>query len=113
MNDKYKIYLVVFTTKDMFYDVSGIEVIDLDMGAVDSRIGKVLNVFKRVNKLKKLKRELNIDISYSFGMSANLVNVLSKTCDVTWAGMRAYGDLDNKSKSKLKFIILTSIKKYS
>lgn len=101
LKDRYKIYLVVFTTKDMFYDVSGIEVIDLNMGAVDSRIGKVLNVFKRVNKLKKLKMELNIDISYSFGMSANLVNVLSKTCDVTWAGMRAYGDLDNKSKSKL------------
>ncbi len=40
-------------------------------------------------------------MSYSFGPTANLVNVLSKQKDFTWAGIRGYGALSNKVAMKL------------
>lgn len=92
----YDVHLVVFNTEGMIYDVSGVHVIDLQLGAVPSKAGKLLNVFKRVNRVRRLKKELDIQISYSFGQTANLVNVLSKVQDVTWAGIRGYGALEDK-----------------
>jgi glycosyltransferase involved in cell wall biosynthesis len=91
LQDRYDIYLAVFTKKDIFYDVSGINVIDLNLGTVDSKLGKIINIIKRIKALKHLKRKLKINISYSFGTSANIVNVLSKAQDTTWAGIRGYG----------------------
>ena len=94
----YDVHLVVFNTEGMIYDVSGVHLIDLQLGAVPGKFGKLLNVLKRVKRVKQLKKELNIQISYSFGQTANLVNVLSKQKDVTWAGIRGYGALDNKKE---------------
>ena len=94
LNDTYEVHLVIFSSEDMIYDVSGIHLIDLQLGAVPGKIGKLKNIIKRIQHLKKLKRELDIQISYSFGTTANLANVLSKTKDVTWAGIRGYGALE-------------------
>ena len=94
----YDVHLVVFNTEGMIYDVSGVHLIDLQLGAVPGKFGKLLNVLKRVKRVRQLKKELAIQISYSFGQTANLVNVLSKQRDVTWAGIRGYGALDNKKE---------------
>lgn len=94
LNEVCEVHLVIFSSEDMIYDVSGIHVIDLQLGAVPGKIGKIKNVIKRIQRLKKLKKELKIQISYSFGTTANLANVLSKTNDVTWAGIRGYGALE-------------------
>lgn len=94
----YDVHLVVFNTEGMIYDVSGVHLIDLQLGAVPGKAGKLLNVFKRVKRVRQLKKELDIQISYSFGQTANLVNVLSKQRDVTWAGIRGYGALDDKKE---------------
>lgn len=96
LKDLYDVYLVVFTTKDIFYDVSGLNLIDLDLGAVEGKAGKAINLYKRVKSLKSLKKELGIDISYSFGTTANLANVLSKHKDITWAGIRGYNGLSDR-----------------
>lgn len=94
----YEVHLVVFNTEGMIYDVSGVHLIDLQLGAVPGKLGKVLNVFKRVRRVRQLKKELDIQISYSFGQTANLVNVLSKVKDTTWAGIRGYGALEDKKE---------------
>lgn len=94
----YDVHLVVFNTEGMIYDVSGVHLIDLQLGAVPGKFGKLLNVLKRVKRVRQLKKELDIQISYSFGQTANLVNVLSKQRDVTWAGIRGYGALDDKKE---------------
>lgn len=94
LSQNYEVHIVIFSSEDMFYDVSGLHVIDLKLGVVPGKLAKLQNVFKRVNRLKKLKKELGIQISYSFGTTANLVNVLSKGKDITWAGIRGYGALE-------------------
>lgn len=94
----YDVHLVVFNTAGMIYDVSGVHLIDLQLGAVPGKAGKLLNVFKRVKRVRRLKKELDIQISYSFGQTANIVNVLTKVKDVTWAGIRGYGALEDKKE---------------
>jgi Glycosyltransferase len=101
LKKEYAVHLVVFNTTGMIYDVSGVDMTDLKLGAVDGRIGKAVNVLRRVRRVKQLKKQFDIQLSYSFGPTANLVNVLSKQKDFTWAGIRGYGALSNKTAMKL------------
>ncbi len=101
LKEEYAVHLVVFNTAGMIYDVSGVEMTDLNLGAVDGRFGKVRNVFRRVRRVRALKKRLDIQLSYSFGPTANLVNVISKHKDVTWIGVRGYGALNSKASMRL------------
>ncbi len=101
LKDVCEVHLVVFNTAGMIYDVSGVHLIDLELGAVSGRAGKALNVVRRVRRVRKLKKELGIALSYSFGPTANLVNVLSRHTEITWAGIRGYGALSSRASMKL------------
>lgn len=101
LKDTHEVYLVIFSDKDKIYDVTGVKLMNLDLEAVEGKIGKVFNLGKRVRRLKKLKRELAIDISYSFGVTANIANVLSKCNEEVWTGIRGYGVLQETGKMKL------------
>ena len=101
MQDYYNVYILIFSSKDINYDVSGLNVVDIDVPAKKGIINKVINVFKRVKKVKKLKKELGIDISYSFGGSANYVNVLSKGKEKVLTGLRCQTDMENEKQVRL------------
>ncbi len=101
LKDVCNVRIAVFTSKDMFYDVTGIEVSDLNLPSRPGILGKILNVLLRRKKAKRLKREKNIHITYSFGPSANLVNALSKGKDEVWIGIRGYGALEDKHAMNL------------
>ena len=101
LNDKHHVTLVVFSTKNILYDVSGVELIDLNLGSRPGTIGKVINVFKRISAVKKIKKQKSIEITYSFGPTANLVNVLSRVKDKIWVGIRGYGALADTKSMKL------------
>jgi glycosyltransferase involved in cell wall biosynthesis len=101
MQDYYNVYILIFSSKDINYDVSGLEVIDIDVPAQKGVVNKIINVFKRVIKVKKLKKELGIDIAYSFGGSANYVNVLSKGKEKVLTGLRCQTDMENEKQVRL------------
>lgn len=92
--------MVIFSKKDMIYDVSGIELIDLDLYAAPTKVGKVINLIKRIRAIKKIKRDYHIDITYSFGPSATLPNIYARTGDKIWTGIRAYGAVEDKKVMK-------------
>lgn len=94
LNQEHEVYLVIFSSEDMLYDVSGVNLIDLQLGTVPGKLGKLCNIIKRICRVRGLKKELHIQVSYSFGTTANLVNVLSKYKDTVWAGIRGYGALE-------------------
>lgn len=96
LNEIYEVHLVVFNTEGMIYDVTGVHVINLNLGAVPGTVGKIKNLFARIKKLKQLKKQYQIQVSYSFGQTANIANVLSKVQDKTMAGIRGYGAVDGK-----------------
>lgn len=97
LKTSYEVHLVVFHTQGMIYDVSGVHLIDLELGALPGKAAKLLQVLRRVRRVRQLKKELDIQISYSFGQTANIVNVLAKAKDAAWAGIRGYGALENKA----------------
>lgn len=89
------VYIVVFDSKDIAYDIKGLHVTDLHLGVREGKIGKIWNVMKRSLAVRKLKKEWGVDIAYSFGPSANMVNVFSKTKGEVWTGIRSYMDMGN------------------
>ncbi len=101
MQEFYNVYILIFSSKDINYDVTGLEVIDIDVPAQKGIVNKVFNVFKRVNKVKKIKKNLGIDIAYSFGGSANYVNVLSKGKEKVLTGLRCQTDMENAKQVRL------------
>lgn len=94
LKDSFHVTIAIFNGEDRAFDVGDIPVINLDIKSKPGKLAKILNVLKRINRLKQLKRQLNIDIAYSFGTTANLSNSLSKTGEWNWAGLRSYVDVD-------------------
>ena len=70
------VHLIVFDGRDLAYPYAGV-LHDLQLPAINGMKNKVINLFKRVRMVKKLKDEYQIDHSISLMDGANLVNVLS------------------------------------
>lgn len=96
-----EVCIVLFDSSDIAYDIKGLTVIDLHLGVREGLIGKVFRVLQRSLKVRKLKRQLQIDIVYSFGSTANLVNVLSGGRAEIWVGLRSYMDMEDEGKIRL------------
>jgi glycosyltransferase involved in cell wall biosynthesis len=101
LKDKYEIHLVVFNSQDMIYDVSGVDFIDIKLGALDGKLQKLLQVFRRVVKITSLQKKLKIDVCYSFGRTANLVNVLSLGKVKKIVSCHSFEEIKNVNEMKL------------
>ena len=98
----YHVSILIFSAKDINYDVTGLDVIDINLpGGKTGKLGKALNVVKRVIKVRKIKRQRHIDLSYSFGSSANYVNVFSRAGDIVLTGLRCSTDMENPAQVRL------------
>ncbi len=101
LKDYYNISILIFSSKDINFDVTGLNVIDINVPSKKGIVNKILNVFKRVQKTRRIKKEMGIDVSYSFGSSANYVNVLSRAGEKVLTGLRCQTDMENKRQVKL------------
>ena len=101
MQDYYNVYILIFSSKDINFDITGLEVIDINVPAKKGIVNKVFNVIKRVIKTRKIKKDLGIDIAYSFGSSSNYVNVLSKGKEKVLTGLRCQTDMENPKNIKM------------
>jgi len=97
----YDVFILIFDSKDIAYDIKGLNVIDLHLGVRESKIGKAVNIVKRSRAVRKWKHRLKIDIAYSFGPSANIVNVFSGRQAKIWVGIRSYMDMENEGRIRL------------
>lgn len=97
----FEVYIAMFDSTDIAYDIKGLDVIDLHMGVKKGLLGKSLNVIRRSLAVKKLKKKLGIDIAYSFGPTANMANVFSRSGEKVWVGIRSYMDMSNEKKIRL------------
>lgn len=100
--EKFDVTIVIFDSADIAYDVEGLEIIDLKLGVKRGNIRKLWNIVKRSWCLYRLKTEITPDICYSFGPSANIVNIFSKTKKTrVWLGIRSYMDMEEHIKIRL------------
>lgn len=97
----YDVYVVIFDSKDIAYDITGIHVTDLNLGSREGRLAKAVQVLRRRKSVARLKRKYGIDIAYSFGPTANLINVLTRRNNRVWVGIRSYMDMGNPGKIRL------------
>lgn len=97
----YEVIIAIFDSADIAYDIKGIPVADLRLPSRPSKVGKVLNVIKRGLKLRVLKKKEHIDISYSFGPTANIANIASGGRESKWLGIRSYMDMGNPKQIKM------------
>lgn len=92
MSEVYEVVLITFDNSESAYDWKG-KIIDIKVPAKEGKLFKIINVQQRVSKIKKLKKELDIEYSISFGESANIVNVLSKDSEKVITSVRGYTNL--------------------
>ena len=105
MKDDYNVTIVIFSNEDVAYDVSGLNVVNLDLGVRNGQLAKTLNILKRRNRLKALEKRLKTDIVYSFGLSAGIVNcAAADRCRkhvMRYVGLRGYTDFNSPKVMKM------------
>lgn len=101
MQEYYNVHILIFSSKDINFDIDGLDVIDINVPAKKGVVNKIINVIKRVNKTRKIKKGLGIDIAYSFGSSSNYVNVLSKGKEKVLTGLRCQTDMERSDQIRL------------
>jgi glycosyltransferase involved in cell wall biosynthesis len=87
--ENYNKYIVVYDEAKDSYPFKG-ELINIDTRATKSPVGKVLNLFKRVSRLKRVKKQYKIDTTLSLLENPNLVNILSKRNDKIVVSVRNF-----------------------
>lgn len=99
LKDHYNVHLIVFDGRDISYPYEG-TLHDLKLPPVDGKVGKVLNVYKRVSAIKKILKEEKIDCAISLMDGANLVNILSKKNNKVITSVRIQMSKSDDSGSK-------------
>lgn len=94
--EEFEVMIVVFSMEDISFDISGLEVVDLNLKARESRPGKLLNLLKRGIRLTRLQKETGTDISYSFGMTANMANALSFGAKKKISACHSFEEINNE-----------------
>ncbi len=97
----YDVTIVVFSMEDIAYDISNLKVINLDLKSRPGRLAKVINVLRRSRKLTKLQKNLNTDVSYSFGMTANIANALTGGAKKKICACHSFEEIKNGRYMKL------------
>jgi len=77
LSQKYNVYLIVFDSQAIAYQHGG-TLIDLNIKSSEKLFMKILNVIRRVFRVRRIKRDYSIHFSISFLDSANIVNILSR-----------------------------------
>ncbi|MDO4294397.1 MAG: glycosyltransferase [Eubacteriales bacterium] len=101
LEQDFEVTIALFSDADIAYDIEGLRTVNLDVPSAEGKARKAANVARRIVRLRRLKKKLRPDITYSFGPTANLVNVLTPMCGQIWTGIRSYMDLDNPGKLRL------------
>lgn len=66
MQPYFDVQIAIFDSRNIAYDIKGIQVADLRLPSRPDKIGKIINVLKRGFRLRRLKKDEHIDIAYSF-----------------------------------------------
>ncbi len=81
LKDHYQVYLVAFNLDAEIPEMPRDIFLSLEVPEGNSLLNKVVLFFRRIKKLKKIKRQLKVFASISFMEGANYVNILSREHD--------------------------------
>ncbi len=102
-SEKYNVYYIVFDDTDVSYDIAG-ELININAPMTKCKPKKVYNLIKRVLGIRRICREKNIDVVFSFTSVANLAMRCSHLKCKTYGACRGFEDLKLHTKNYHKVI---------
>lgn len=97
----YDVTILIFDNKNIAYNIDGLNIVNIDVPSRSGKLRKVINVLKRTIAIRKIKKKEQFDVVYSFGPTANIVNLFSKGKERIWVGIRCHTDMDNHILLKL------------
>ncbi len=102
LEEKYKVYIVLFDASVVNYDIY-CDIVDLNCknfnGGIFNKIGKTLI---RVYRLSQAIKKYNPDVCFSFGEGPNLINVLCKRKRVkTLISIRGFASAERAMSKKI------------
>jgi glycosyltransferase involved in cell wall biosynthesis len=100
LKNDYSVSLSIFCKQDQNYEYEG-NLINLKIPPLKGKIRKLISLLKRVQAIKTVKKELDNYCTISFGNSANLVNILSKSKGRSYVSIRGYRSLSQKRISQI------------
>lgn len=101
LEKEHSVTVLIFDDADCVYDLSGLRLINLHSPARPGKLRKIINVALRSLKTGRIKKRERFDICYSFGATANLVNIFSRKGERVWTGIRGYDDVDDTKRTGL------------
>lgn len=110
LSKRYNVNLIVFDGKNISYPYCG-NLIDLNLPPKNGFFGKGVTLFRRILRVREIKKKLNIECSISFMPGANIVNLLSKRKDSIVTSQRNMMSI--VTKSKLERLCIKFVAKYS
>ena len=100
LSKSYDVYIILFDGKRVTYPHNA-TIIDIALPSKSGRFAKVINAIRRINAVRKIKKEYQFDSVVSFMFGANIVNVLSKRKEQVITSARNYLSVYGLSKIKL------------
>lgn len=94
LSKKYDVTLMVFDSSNAVYSTNQ-RIVDITIPAHANKLIKVLNVIRRIVAVRKYKRNNRIDVSISFGMTANLINSMTRCGDKVLVEIRGFRSINN------------------
>ena len=106
LSETYTPIIVVFDSMQITYDV-GCDIFSLNVPPEikGSIIRKVYNVLKRIKRFRAFIKKNKIDISYSFGDTANIVNIFSKHRGKKIISIRGYKRIQKQKGLINRFLV--------
>lgn len=98
----YDVTILIFDDANIAYDVSGLNICNIHLGVRKGKLRKLWNILHRSVRVRRIKRYQKPVLTYSFGPTANMVNVFSKVRhEKVWVGLRNYTDVEERVKMRL------------
>lgn len=107
LSKRYNVYLIVFDGANISYPYKG-TLIDLAVPDSNTMTSRIINEFKRINAVKKIKKSKDIKCSISLLDGPNIVNVLSRRKEKIIISVRNRLSGENVSNFRRKLIRMCS-----
>ena len=101
---QHAVWLVIFNRNESIAYTHGGELVSLDVESGEGLFRKITSFIQRVNRLRKLKKDLSIDISISFLEGADYVNILSRVKDKIILSVRGSKHHDETIAGKFSWL---------
>lgn len=103
LQDKFDTHIIVFDGNNQMYPYGGV-LHDLEIPPTSNKVRKVLNVFRRIHKVRVIKKKEKFDCSISLLTGGNYVNVKSSAGEKTIVSIRNNLSLSKLSNREVKMV---------